>query len=134
MKLAFIHIPKTGGTYLSQDETTRNPVLKGFRRLGHVYVVNRYCLNVYPFGKEPGLFKEKVTKFSINKSFVITIVRNPFSWLVSYLAHAGGFNPKYRDTKHYDYLAAHNGFDYLVKSVVNRENIWPSRKFLFCQA
>jgi len=52
---------------------------------------------------------------------------------VSYAGHAGGWNAKYRDPEHYDYEAANKSFDFLVKTIANREDLWPNRKFIHCQ-
>ena len=133
-QIGFIHIPKTGGTYLSQYETTNKPVMSGVKRLGHVYVLGNNAKEfVHPFGKK-GYFLETISKEELKSNYyVITVVRNPFTWLVSYYGHAAGFNPKYRNVKHYDYRAASKGFEYLLKTIANREDKWPCRKMLFCQ-
>jgi hypothetical protein len=52
---------------------------------------------------------------------------------VSYAGHAGGWNYRYRDPEHYDFVAANKGFDFLLKTIANREDIWPNRKFIYCQ-
>ena len=132
---AFVHVPKTGGTFLSQSETFDQPVLSPMRKLGHV------CVTGNPNGRSgiyppvPGLAQSKViSKQKLAKYFAFATVRNPFTWLVSYAGHAAGWNPKYRNPEHYDYEIANKGFEYLLKTIAEREgNIWPSRKFIHFQ-
>jgi hypothetical protein len=133
---AFLHVPKTGGTYLVQRESDDDPTIAQLKYLGHHWVVRSLERSdpVYP----PQGFRRTfvMEKRSLVPYFVFTTVRNPFSFLVSYLWHAGGLNPKYYDPDHYDYAIATKGFDYLLKTIVNRDEPWPSRKLihgqLFC--
>ena len=60
-------------------------------------------------------------------------VRNLFDWFVSYAGHAGAWSSRYHSSEHYDFEIAQRGFDYLLKSIVDREEQWPSRKFIHCQ-
>jgi hypothetical protein len=65
-------------------------------------------------------------------SFVFANVRNPLNFLVSYYHHVvDGYG--YINTYHYDFAAGQRGFDYLVRTILDREDKWPSRKFLFLQ-
>jgi len=129
---AFIHIPKSGGTYLAQLETDKQSVIYPMKYLGHCCVVNKKISIPEDFPPKVG-YKNK-TKYDqrwlVNGYYVFSIVRNIFDWLVSYWGHAGGHNPKYRSTNHYDYEVAQKGFEYLVKTIANREDKWPSRKFI----
>lgn len=132
---AYIHVPKTGGTYLSQLESDGEPVIQPIRYLGHTAIVSRPgAPSFYPVEG----FRSRVThpKALLDDYFVVSTVRNPFSFLVSYWVHAGGLNPKYDDPTHYDYDNARKGFDYLMKTIASREAPWPSRKLihfeLFC--
>ena len=78
-------------------------------------------------------YRTTVNIEEINNKFIFSIVRNIFDWLVSYLDHAAGWTPNYKNTEHYDYEIANKGFDYLVNTIANREYPWPSRKFIFFQ-
>ena len=128
-----LHIAKTGGTYIAQYESRRGAVIQPFRSLGHGFVTD-------PGGRTPDKFppigfeSHRLTeRQKIKRSHVIACVRNPYAWLVSYAGHAGGWNPRYHDPLHYDFKIANRIFDYLVKSIFNREDVWPSRRFLFMQ-
>lgn len=133
---AFLHVPKTGGTYLAQRESDNTPVISPLKYLGHFWVTSlpQGKSAVYPpEGYRP---EYVIEKRALAPYFVFTTVRNPFAFLVSYLWHAGGINPKYHDPNHYDFSNARKGFDYLLKTIVNRNAPWPSRKLihgqLFC--
>ncbi len=133
-ELAYIHVPKTGGTYLGQLQSDRHPVLP-VRYLGHIYVTDQKKVPspiYYP--RDPQHYYQMTILLSkIQKYLVLSTVRNIFSWLVSYAWHAGGWNPKYHDPNHYDFVNANKSFDYLIKTIANREDLWPNRKFIFCQ-
>lgn len=129
----FIHVPKTGGTYLGQMESSGSTVLRPVRHLGHCIVADSgvSLSNGFP---PVGLNPASLTpRRKLDGKTVFSTVRNPFDFFVSYAAHAGGWNPKYRDPDHYDYEAANKGLDYLLKTIADREDTWPSRKFLFFQ-
>jgi len=131
---AFIHVPKTGGSYLGQRETSKDPVLSPIRYLGHTYVVTDDAHKNPIYQVPPYDWDNHVINYSkINKNIIFSTVRNPFSWLVSYAGHSGVWETKYLDTNHYDYKIAQKGFEYLIKTIANREDIWPCRKFLFFQ-
>ena len=123
----FLHVPKTGGTYLSQYETDSKPVLQPIRSLSHAYLVDD------GFDQEKDLPKRGVHPNGIRNikeienSFVFSTVRNIYEWLVSYAHHSGGWSSKYHDTSHYDYENANKGFEYLLKTIADRDDIWPSR-------
>lgn len=128
---AFIHIPKTGGTYLKQGETYSQSVIQPIKYLGHSCVINKLISIPEDYPPEIG-YKDK-TKYDqhwLNKYFVFSTVRNIFDWLVSYWGHSGGHTPKYADKNHYDYKISQKGFDYLIKTIAEREDKWPSRKFI----
>lgn len=128
-----LHIPKTGGTYVAQHESQRGPVVQPLTSIGHVFIKDRGHEPPQPFplhGFQRGCVVDRRT---LGRHRVLACVRNPFSWLVSYAGHAGGWNPKYRDPDHYDYDHANRGFEYLVKTLADREDTWPSRKPLFIQ-
>ncbi|MDH4129786.1 MAG: sulfotransferase family 2 domain-containing protein [Spirochaetota bacterium] len=129
----FIHIPKTGGTYLGQLESDKTPVLTPFKYFGHRFVVEKNELyGVYP---PAGFTYNLIIPIEMIKQyFMFSTVRNIFDWLVSYYYHCGGLNPKYRHVSHYDYLYAQKGFDYLLKKIIEEDrNVWPNRKFIHAQ-
>ena len=132
---AFIHIPKTGGTYLMQLESDQQPVLRGIKSFGHSYVIDQEGeLNPIYLNHAPQLaLSSVVPRETADACFMVSTVRNIFSWLVSYAAHAGGWNPRYNDPSHYDYANANKGLDYLVKVIAHRDQVWPCRKFIHCQ-
>ena len=131
-KLCFIHIPKTGGTYVSQQENFGRSVVFPLRNLGHATVVDpdwQLFLDIpAPFGEE-----QAIPKACLDGSVVFSNVRNLFSFFVSYLHHAAGSLERYRNPHHYDFAAANKGFDYLLKTIAHRDAIWPSRKFVHYQ-
>lgn len=132
-KIAFLHVPKTGGTYLAQRETTHNPVLP-VHYLGHTYVVDRKtAINPLYYLHSPQYHFRTIPLQEARSYVIISTVRNIFTWLVSYAWHAGGWNPKYHDPNHYDFSNANKGFEYLLKVLVNREDLWPNRKFIHSQ-
>lgn len=131
----YIHIPKTGGTYLMQLESGAGAVLGEVQSFGHSYVIDQagdlnpvYLKHHLPLAREAVIPRRVVAE-----RFVFSTVRNIFSWLVSYAGHAGGWNPKYENSLHYDYANARRGFDYLVKTIANRDDQWPNRKLIHCQ-
>lgn len=129
---AFIHIPKTGGTYLAQRESDRRPVLEPMRYLGHCAVadLSRSIPEDYPpqvgYRDKPVYDETELAR----QHFVFTTVRNPYDWLVSYWEHAGGVPNRYTNTEHYDYEIAQRGFDFLVRAISERDDVWPSRKLI----
>jgi len=132
-KIAFLHIPKTGGTYINQHESKQKPVLAPFIRLGHSYFSNERFNPLFA-PHHNNLAKSIVRSTDFLKShFVFSIIRNPFSFFVSYLFHAGYQGTQYANPEHYDYDIANKGFEYLLKTIANREDTWPNRKFLFLQ-
>jgi len=131
---AYIHIPKTGGTYLAQREGSARPVIQPLKYLGHRAVIHQDGIpNYIYYPHDPVGSEWTISKSALWRYFVFCCVRNPFDWLVSYAGHAAGWNPAYRNADHYDYQVASKGFDYLVRTIADREQPWPSRKFIFFQ-
>ena len=129
-----LHIPKTGGTYISQYESDSNSVISPVFSLGHAYISRN---NINPIYEVPYYNKHNHPIFHpdnlVNK-FVFCTVRNIHNWLVSYFVHSGGESSNYLNKEHYDYSIAQKGFDYFIKHISDRTDLWPNRKFIFCQA
>ncbi|MCP4142055.1 MAG: hypothetical protein GY755_17560 [Chloroflexi bacterium] len=134
IRLAYLHIPKTGGTYIKQSESNNVPVIQPIAYLSHTYITTELGISnpIYTFhDKERERFV--FLKNELKNYIIASTVRNIFSWLVSYYWHAGGEVSKYLNFEHYDYDIASKGFDYLVNTIANRNTIWPNKKFIFTQ-
>lgn len=131
----YVHVPKTGGTYLGQVEGSRRPVVDGVRYGGHTYIVDDPdALNpIYLRHSDRDARRAVTPRAQIAHMQVLSCVRNVFDWLVSYYWHCGGLNPAYDDPDHYDRRRADRGFEYLVKSIADRDGQWPSRRLVFVQ-
>ncbi len=131
-KLCFVHIPKTGGSFVGQTENSNEAIVFPIRNLGHSTLVNEnwelICDVPPPYGRESA-----VPLSTLDGHVVFSNVRNPFSFLVSYLHHAGGHVGGYHDPHHYDFSIANKSFDYLIKTICDRDSVWPSRKFIHYQ-
>src|SRR5262249_36460370 len=131
-RFCFIHIPKTGGTYVSQHENFHQSVVFPLRSLGHATVVDPDWQLLWdvpaPFGEA-----NAIPRACLDGSIVFSNVRNLFSFFVSYLHHAAGSVARYRNPHHYDFEAANKGFDYLLKTIADRGTIWPSRRLVHYQ-
>lgn len=77
-KAAFIHIPKTGGTYISRGCVGPGPVVRPFHYLAHTIVDDIDLPDLNWTNTQP------TAGFSHGKMPVFACVRNPFSLLVSY--------------------------------------------------
>ena len=131
----FLHVPKTGGTYLGQLESDTVAVINPMISFGHAYFVDQDNeLNPVYVKHDPDSARHMaLPRKRAETHFVFSTVRNIFAWLVSYAGHAGGWNPKYPSLNHYDQVDAKKGFEHLIKVIASREDQWPSRKFIHCQ-
>lgn len=132
---AYIHIPKTGGTYLGQIETDKQSIVSPINYLGHC-VIKEKNINLISYPPKSFTSPTVFIKKEIEKNYeIFTTVRNIYDWLVSYWHHAGGIDGKYVDKNHYDYNLAQKGFSAFVSEIADRDgDIWPSKRFIFFQA
>ena len=120
----FIHIPKTGGTFVTQCENCCRSIVFPIRNLGHSTLVDRDWQLLWdvpaPFGEA-----HAIPRAGLDGSVVFSNVRNLFAFFVSYFHHAAGSIDKYRNPHHYDFAAANKGFDYLLKTIADRDDVLP---------
>ena len=128
----FIHIPKTGGTFVTQAESRHRTIVAPMRDLNHATLVNQDWETLRDI---PPPFSESnaVPLSAVDGHAVFSNARNIFSFFVSYFHHAGGHVEKYRNPHHYDFSIANRGFDYLIRTISDRDSIWPSRKLVHYQ-
>ena len=119
--IVFIHIPKTGGNSINANIRSGR-----FVTLSHAVLRKKLDDDHVPVG----LVGTHYTP-SINH-IVFSTVRNPLTFLRSYYHHVAGHG-RFHNKAHYDYPKAEKGFSYLVEAILDREGIWPSRKFLYPQ-
>lgn len=117
----YIHIPKTGGTYLTHHNDWNKLVA-----LNHMLLRDELSDRYIPIGLTGTKWRPT------NRHILFTTVRNPLTFFRSYYHHVIGHG-QYHNSQHYDFNNANKGFDYLVRKVMDREDYWPSRKFLFPQ-
>ncbi len=117
----FVHIPKTGGTYVNSCFSR-----DAFVSLSHMLLREKLTDQYIPVGLMG-------TKWKPSANHVLfTTVRNPLTFFRSYYHHVIGHG-NYHNPLHYDYKIAQKGFDDLMRTIMGREDVWPSRKFLYPQ-
>jgi hypothetical protein len=128
----FLHIPKTGGTYIGQLDSFGKPVVDNLYYLGHSLVeFNGIDYPYIPVGYSP---TKVISEKNLKKEKTFSVVRNPFDWIVSYVGFSAGWNQKYFNPNHYDLELTEQGFVIAVKKILTRSgNVWPNNKFLFFQ-
>lgn len=129
--IQFLHVPKTGGTYIAQLESTDKPVIWPVKYLGHSLIKEN---NQIPEHWPCNAFKNDkiINKNSLSSAPIFTVVRNPFDWLVSYIGFAAGWNKNHLNKSHVDFQVANKGFEYALKYILERDkNTWPNKSFLF---
>jgi len=117
----FVHIPKTGGTYI----TSYFPNY-GFVTLNHALLREALDDCHVPIGLIGTKFKPR------QYHVLFSTVRNPLTFFRSYYHHVVGHG-KWHNHDHYDYKASQKGFYYLMQVILDRDDKWPSRKFLYPQ-
>ena len=128
-EIALLHCPRCGGTTIEQspDITT----------LGHMGIyndINPKCERINyiytPYDQKSA--QQAVLPLShIQKYYNLFIVRNHYSWLLSFWDWTSGLSRW--NSNHHEYAISRRGFDFFVKNIIDREDGWPSRKNIFCQ-
>jgi hypothetical protein len=120
-----MHVPKTGGTTIGQSS-----MIKSFHH-GMAIEEPGQINWIYSYQNMKHAKGNVVMLSELAKWYVISIVRNPFSWLVSYADWASCFSSW--NSGHNDYENAKKGFDSFIRNIASREGRWPCRKFIFVQ-
>ncbi|MEM1183969.1 MAG: sulfotransferase family 2 domain-containing protein [Planctomycetota bacterium] len=129
----FLHVPKTGGTYLSRVHNAGRPVLWPLRYLGHALIGSADGHHGPLMTETPWVWSKFITKKDLRRNFVFSVCRNPFDLLVSYRAHASKYDPAVTGEGSHDFDASHGDFGDFVKRLADRECPWPNRRMLHFQ-
>lgn len=130
-KVGFVHIPKTGGTYVAQKEggisdSVSNSVISPIIYYNHV------IFSATPDIPNPKLeWGNLVPKKDISELYMCSIVRNPYSWLVSGAIHWGAVP---RPDGGIPSLSDREQFSLFIKTLCNKRcTSWPSCGLIFRQ-
>jgi len=129
----FLHVPKTGGTYLSRVHNVGRPVLWPMRYLGHALIGSADGHYGPLMTETPWVWSKFISKKDLRRNFVFSVCRNPFDLLVSYRAHASKYDPAVTGEGSHDFEASHGDFGDFVKRLADRECPWPNRRMLHFQ-
>lgn len=117
--IGHLHTPKTAGTYMHSLQEVCPHV-----HYTHMVIrkdrSDKYC----PVGFSP------ISSCYVKDVELFSNVRNPLLLLSSYYYHSKGY-AELVNTKGHDYDLAQKGFEHFVEGILSRDNLWPSRKFLF---
>lgn len=129
----FIHIPKTAGSYMRQMQSDFKPVIWPIQAVGHAYFVGNEKID-HSNENYSAIIKNGFLDYhKFRKRIFFTTVRNPFDFLVSWASHAGGWDKSFENKKQYDFDLANKSFDYFIKTLSERDGLWPNKKFLYYQ-
>jgi len=118
-----LHIPKTGGTFLTDVFTKTNLT---FHNPSHLKCNAKIPLYPDPTDSvpRPGLFQDQK---GFDESLRISVVRNPFEWLVSYYFHSHGIpGLLFDEVKGVGGIRSiYPTFDSFVEAYCDEEKYWP---------
>jgi len=128
-QLGLLHVPKTGGTSMHQSSACKY--------FGHRVVIDEPNVNnpIYAH-KEDQVWhfnNSVIPRSDLDSIKMLVIVRNPYSWLLSWFDFMDGFGPfdPKRDTP--ETRLAQTGFESFVDKIITRDDYWPNKKFIFFQ-
>jgi len=128
--LSFVHIPKTGGSYLKYQS-----VITPLNYLGHCWFADTSSdvpTDKYPLYGKPDI-RPRVSTMLVDANLTVpfTIVRDPRDFLVSYYCHNRRTESKKGKQIPFEQELAEKGFPTFVRAIINRERPWPSKQFLW---
>jgi len=119
----FLHVPKTGGTYVSRNKGVLTPIFD----LNHAVLVNTPYTGNPDYPPVPGYSPDMRMDISlVNKPYRLCFatVRNPYDWFVSYWFHVK------TNLLDHNYMIAQNTFNAFVHAIAERDKGWPSNRQL----
>jgi len=123
-----VHVPKTGGTYLTRFSESNEPALWPLMNFRHRVIAGKRCtrppappVNPEDFGRHFG-FRRVIARGRAERYFLIAACRNPFDLLVSFYEAskpgAGRGAAQFAD-----------GFNDWLARIAQREYPWPGGRF-----